>query len=99
LLFGPIIGLFIGACTDLLSVALTAGMFHYGYFIAAMCYGLFAGLVRSLINVTHGKQVEFVGISTIIILAVMIVALVFVQIQPSESFDISLFGVDILFYK
>ena len=31
LMFGPFLGIFIGALTDLLSVALTAGVFHYGY--------------------------------------------------------------------
>ncbi|MCF0227461.1 MAG: hypothetical protein HUJ52_01435, partial [Malacoplasma sp.] len=39
LLFGPYIGLIIGALTDLLTVALTSGMFHYGYFIICMAYG------------------------------------------------------------
>jgi LytS/YehU family sensor histidine kinase len=60
LLFGPIIGIFIGAATDLLSIALTAGMFHYGYFIAAMMYGLLSGIVKTILNITRGKQVRFI---------------------------------------
>jgi hypothetical protein len=59
LLFGPIIGVFIGVTTDLLSVALTAGMFHYGYFLAAIMYGLLSGIVRTILNITEGKQVHF----------------------------------------
>jgi LytS/YehU family sensor histidine kinase len=55
-MFGPIIGLFIGAITDILTVILTAGMFHYGYFIAALAYGFFSGLVRTIINYTKNKS-------------------------------------------
>ena len=36
LLYGPFIGMFIGGLTDLFSILLTAGVFHYGYFIAGI---------------------------------------------------------------
>jgi asparagine N-glycosylation enzyme membrane subunit Stt3 len=72
--------MFVGAVTDLLSVALTAGMFHYGYFIAAILYGLLGGLIRSVINITHGKQVEFLFISTIIILLVMALSIMYINL-------------------
>ncbi len=50
LLFGPIIGLVSGAAIDLLTVTLSAGFFHYGYFMAAMLTGLLSGSLRSVIN-------------------------------------------------
>lgn len=59
LCFGPIIGLFIGISTDILSVALTAGMFHYGYCIAATLMGLLSGLLSSLRNLTNNKKLLF----------------------------------------
>ncbi|MDR1234489.1 MAG: hypothetical protein LBJ97_00185 [Mycoplasmataceae bacterium] len=90
LLFGPIIGIFIGAATDLLSVALTAGMFHYGYFIAAMVYGLLAGIVKTILNVSHGKQVRFAFISTILVSIIGIVSVLYVLLQPTP-FQINFF--------
>jgi LytS/YehU family sensor histidine kinase len=59
LCFGPIIGLFVGFGTDLLSVALTAGMFHYGYCIAAGLFGLLAGLVSSIKSISGNRKVVF----------------------------------------
>lgn len=59
LCFGPIIGLFVGVTTDLLSVALTAGMFHYGYCIAAALFGLLAGLISTLRNLSNNKKFIF----------------------------------------
>jgi hypothetical protein len=56
LIFGPIIGMFIGAITDLLAITLTAGMFHPGYFIAAISYGLFSGTIRTIINFSGHKK-------------------------------------------
>ena len=35
--------------TDMLTIALTAGVFHYGYFIAALTYGLLGGFIRTLV--------------------------------------------------
>lgn len=59
LCFGPIIGLFVGFSTDLLSVALTAGMFHYGYCIAASLFGLLSGLILTLRNFTKNNKLFF----------------------------------------
>jgi LytS/YehU family sensor histidine kinase len=82
LLFGPIIGIFIGAVTDLLSVGLTAGMFHYGYFVAAMVYGLLAGIIKTIINISKGKQVRFAFISTILVSLVGIASFLYILLQP-----------------
>jgi LytS/YehU family sensor histidine kinase len=88
LLFGPIIGVFIGAATDLLSIALTAGMFHYGYFIAAMMYGLLAGIVKSILNITKGKQVRFAFWSTLLIGIVGLASVLYIMLQP-KAFHIT----------
>lgn len=57
LLFGPIIGLVSGAIIDALAVALSAGFFHYGYFIAAILTGMLSGLLRVAITTSKiGKR-------------------------------------------
>lgn len=99
LLFGPIIGVFIGAATDLLSVALTAGAFHYGYFIAAMMYGLIAGVIRSIWNFCHENQVGFTCIITFIALILLGSLIAFVYMQPVDVFVISIFALNITLTK
>ena len=83
LLFGPIIGIFIGAMTDLLAVALTAGVFHYGYLIAAMAYGLIGGLIRSFFAVAKNKKINFAIISTVI-LSILTVGM-FIYFETASS--------------
>ncbi len=65
LIFGPFIGFFIGAVTDLLTVALTAGVFHYGYFMSAMCFGLIGGIVKIFINKYSTKGYKFILVCSI----------------------------------
>jgi LytS/YehU family sensor histidine kinase len=89
LLFGPMIGLFIGGCTDLLSIALTSGMFHYGYFIAAVFYGFFAGLIRSLLNFCKKQQVEFIFIGSILSVVIMLASIIYISTYPGNIFDIT----------
>ncbi|WP_052664030.1 hypothetical protein [Mycoplasmoides alvi] len=82
LLFGPIVGLISGACIDLLAVALSAGFFHYGYFLAAMLTGLIAGVIRSVITTSKLSKYHdlllaifstlFLILSTSIVIAVFI---------------------------
>jgi Na+/H+ antiporter NhaB len=65
-------------------------MFHYGYFIAAMVYGLLAGIVKTILNVSHGKQVRFAFISTILVSIIGIVSVLYVLLQPTP-FQINFF--------
>lgn len=65
LLFGPFLGLFIGMLTDLLSVLMTAGIFHPGYFIAALCCGLLSGLIRTIVTFSSKNKLKFAIYSTI----------------------------------
>ena len=65
LLFGPFIGMFIGGATDMLTIALTAGVFHYGYFIAALTYGLLGGFIRTLVVFSKRKEWKFALYSSI----------------------------------
>lgn len=67
LLFGPFIGMFIGALTDLLSIVMTAGIFHYGYFIAALGYGLLSGLIKSVYSYSSKNKFMFAILATIVI--------------------------------
>jgi hypothetical protein len=86
--------MFIGAITDLLAIALTAGMFHYGFFIVAISYGLLSGIVRSIYNMCKNKQTEFVFISTILIGLIMVASIIFTMTQM-HIYDVALFGISV----
>ncbi|WP_162150121.1 Asp-tRNA(Asn)/Glu-tRNA(Gln) amidotransferase subunit GatC [Mycoplasmoides pirum] len=78
LLFGPIIGLVSGAAIDLLAVTLSAGFFHYGYFMAAMLTGLLAGSLRSVINlskVSKRKDLILVICLTLFVIVSIIISI------------------------
>lgn len=98
LLFGPILGIFIGAITDLLAVALTAGVFHYGYLIAAMAYGLIGGLIRIILTTSKKKDIPFAIYSSIATILIGIGVALFLYFSPgiaTNGFAIQLFGFDI----
>ena len=77
LLFGPFIGLFIGALTDLFSILMTAGIFHYGYFISAMAYGMISGLIKTIFTMWKKTKTWYAIISTIITCLTCFLAIVF----------------------
>ncbi|MCF1349235.1 hypothetical protein [Ureaplasma urealyticum] len=98
LLFGPILGIFIGAMTDLLSVAMTAGVFHYGYLIAAMAYGLIGGLIRIILTTSKKKDLPFAIYSSIATILIGVAIALFLYFAPGigdKGFNIQLFGFDI----
>ncbi|MGL4647392.1 MAG: hypothetical protein ACRCVI_01565 [Mycoplasmoidaceae bacterium] len=99
LLFGPFIGMFIGGATDLLTIALTAGVFHYGYFIGAITYGLLGGLIRSLVNFSKRKEWKFALYSSLsIILVSFFISMYFAFFQEGAynfTLTISLLSYDI----
>ncbi|MDE5552953.1 MAG: hypothetical protein K2I67_00170, partial [Malacoplasma sp.] len=89
LLFGTFIGMIIGILTDLLSIALTAGIFHYGYFISAMAYGLLSGLVKTLIANTSSKKIVLAWSSTTFLFVVYGVAILFIySVIPDANAEI-----------
>ncbi|MGL4769059.1 MAG: hypothetical protein ACRCW6_02415 [Mycoplasmoidaceae bacterium] len=67
LLLGPTLGMLLGASTDILTIIFTAGVFHYGYFFAAIFFGLIGGLLKIIANFTrkHRKDTFFLGIPLI----------------------------------
>ena len=99
LLFGPILGLIIGALTDLLSICLTAGMFHYGYFIIAIGYGLFSGLIRSIYVSVKQNKTKFSLITTLLTVLITGLFCVFILYQPYQDFKISAFNLDLTIKK
>lgn len=100
LLFGPFIGMFIGAMTDLLAVALTAGVFHYGYLIAAMAYGLIGGLIRVIFSFSKKKEIQFAFYSTVltIIIGICVSLFLFYGVKV-DVFRLSFLGVKIVLTK
>lgn len=99
LTFGPIIGLFIGGITDLLTVALTSGMFHYGYFVICITYGLLAGLIRSVYMYGHQRIVWFCISSTILLVILDGLFSIFIAFQNYSTFDITLLSFALHFSK
>ncbi|WP_031488926.1 membrane protein [Ureaplasma canigenitalium] len=98
LLFGPILGIFIGAMTDLLSVALTAGVFHHGYLIASMAFGLIGGLIRTILTTSKKRDITFAiysSITTVLIGAAVCLFLYFAPGVSEEGFNLQLFNNDI----
>ena len=92
LLFGPFIGLIIGGITDLLSVALTAGMFHYGFFIISLAYGFIAGLYKSMLIGFKNNTFKYSIFASLIYVAIVALICVYIFIQPYQNFKISLFS-------
>ncbi|MDQ0513672.1 hypothetical protein J2Z62_000110 [Mycoplasmoides fastidiosum] len=84
ILFGPLLGLIIGALTDLLTVILTSGIFHYGYFVAAMSYGFLAGLVKTFMIYSQNKNFNFAVICTSLIGFLIALTLVGFQFLTSN---------------
>lgn len=96
LLFGPFIGIFIGGMTDLLTVALTAGVFHYGYLIAAMAYGLIGGLIKSIFNFSKQKQTVFAIYASILTTIIAIVAFLFLKFGiKTDEFSVSIMNINL----
>lgn len=98
LLFGPILGIFIGGMTDLLAVALTAGVFHHGYLIAAMAYGLIGGLIRIILTTSKKRDVPFAIYSSIATLFIGVIIVLFLYFAPGikdNGFSIQVFGFDL----
>lgn len=90
LLFGPFLGLFIGLLTDLLSVLMTAGIFHYGYFIAALAYGLFAGTIKSLVTFSSNKNINLAIYSTIALILTLIATVFYIETFLINGLNISI---------
>ncbi len=99
LLFGPIIGLFIGGVTDLLTISLTAGMFHYGYFFVSIAYGFFSGVVRSVMNSTNNNMFKSNIYLSFLTLIVGAMNFIFILIQDYQEFVISILSFDIKINK
>ena len=93
LLFGPFLGIFIGALTDLLSVALTAGVFHYGYLIGCMAFGLISGLISEIFRNAKHKNTQSAIWSTIILICVDLLVVLYLSIDlGSSNIDIDFLG-------
>ncbi|GCE63642.1 hypothetical protein MHSWG343_06400 [Candidatus Mycoplasma haematohominis] len=55
ILYGPLIGIFIGFTTDLLTVIFTSSVLNYGYFFSAMMNGFLGGLIHQIIKIQNDK--------------------------------------------
>ena len=99
LLFGPFIGLLIGAITDLLTTALTAGMFHPGFFIIVLTYGIIAGLFQSTTIKFKNNSFKYAIFGSILYSAIIIALIFYIQYQQYPYFTLSIFSKEIHFSK
>jgi hypothetical protein len=90
------VGLFIGAATDILTVTLTAGMFHYGYFISALAYGFFSGMIKNILGMNKKKNLFVsLGISFILMTITSLVVDVYLfNITGGDKFSLSLMNIE-----
>lgn len=76
LLLGPFLGMLLGAATDILTIIFTAGVFHYGYFLAAVAFGLIGGFIRIIARLSaENRKVSFISSNILIIAATIFVVL------------------------
>ena len=99
LLFGPFIGLLIGGITDLLTISLTAGMFHPGFFIISLAYGLVAGLFKTASIAFKNNNFKFAVFGSITFILIAILLIVYIYVQKYTSFRVQIFSHDFVFTK
>ena len=99
LLFGPFIGLLIGGITDLLTIALTAGMFHPGFFIISLAYGLVAGLFKTASIAFKNNNFKFAIFGSITFILITTLLIVYIYVQQYTSFRVQIFSHDFVFSK
>ena len=100
LLFGPIIGVCIGAATDFLTISLTAGVFHIGYFVSAMFFGLVGGIIRNIVSLSNKNEYKFCFYSSILFIISWIASFLVLYFFAgdknwSKLFSFTFIGVDI----
>ncbi|MBQ2349544.1 MAG: ECF transporter S component [Mycoplasma sp.] len=99
LLFGPFIGLLIGGITDLLTIALTAGMFHPGFFIISLAYGIVAGLFKTASIAFKNNNFKFSVFGSITLILITALLIIYIYIQQYPNFKVQLFSHDFIFTK
>ena len=99
LMFGPIIGVFIGATTDLLTIIISSCSFHYGFFFVAMFYGLISGFIKLLWNFTKKNNLIFIFIITILIFTLSTIIWWYINSLKIDLFKISIFEGKVIFKK
>lgn len=98
LLFGPFLGLFVGLLTDLLAVLMTAGVFHYGYFLSALAIGLLSGLVRTFATFNSQSKTKFCIYSTILFSLLIVVTFFFINSSLESQLELE-FGFKLIIQK
>ena len=99
LLFGPFIGLLIGGITDLLTIALTAGMFHPGFFIIVLAYGIIAGLFKSITIIFKNNNIKYAILASLIYIVVTLLLILYIWYQQYPNFVVSILAKKFIFIK
>lgn len=96
ILFGPVVGFISGALIDLLTFSLSAGVFHYGYFISVALAGLLSGTLRSVITMSNNKVWRIALFSSIYLLgttAIVILMFDFFSGITQSGLNVNLAGI------
>jgi fructose-specific phosphotransferase system IIC component len=72
-------------------------MFHYGYFISALAYGFFAGLIRQLMltNKKNNMFVSLISMTVFSVLACVVCGVYLYYMNNGEPYSISIFSLEI----
>ena len=100
LLFGPIIGICIGGATDFLTISLTTGVFHIGYFLSAMFFGLVGGMIKNIVSLSNKNEFKFCLYSTILFIISLLASFVMLYYFAGDQnwlklFTFNFLGIDI----
>lgn len=97
LFFGPLIGMFIGFATDLLTVIFTASVLNYGYFFGAVMSGFIGGVVHRIIKIKDpSKKTQSTIISLASIFALILEGVVlYTNANETEIYSAKILNFDI----
>lgn len=95
LLFGPIIGMCLGAAIDILTITYSGGIFHFGYLMSAILFGLIGGLINMLVISTRDKELRFSIYSTLLTAVIIAISLIPILIGSTDKFLFSILNLNI----
>lgn len=95
LLFGPIIGMCLGAAIDILTITYSGGIFHFGYLMSAILFGLIGGLINMLVISTKDKELRFSIYSTLLTAVIIAISLIPILIGSTDKFLFSVLNFNI----
>lgn len=98
--FGPVLGIFIGAVTDLLTVILTGSVINYGYWMVAIINGFLGGIIYLLINLKDSKHIKSTSLTVLLSVLFLVFFDYFLNANVTETWiKVNIFSANISIAK